>query len=107
MTTISIGDVRVAAASVAHLRLPGVTLPSGARIDVPVTVVNGAEPGPVLLVTGATHGNEIVGTRALLQLIGEIDPRSLTGTLISVPVANPLAFDQASYGSPQDKMHLA
>jgi predicted deacylase len=73
---------------------------------VPVTIVNGMEAGPVLLVTGATHGTEITGTRALLKLIERIDPARLRGTLISIPVTNPLAFDRAMYASPEDDIHM-
>jgi predicted deacylase len=64
------------------------------------------ERGPVLLVTGATHGTEITGTRALLRLIPTLDPTKMKGTLIAVPVTNPLAFDRSSYGSPEDGVHM-
>lgn len=92
--------------TIEHLRIPATHLASGQQISVPVTVVNGHEPGPVLVVTGATHGTEITGTRALLRIIANIDPTQLRGTLIAVPVTNPLAFDRSSYGSPEDGIHM-
>ena len=52
-------------------------------------------PGPRLLVTGAVHGNETCGTRAIAQLIQELDNGMLgieRGTLTLVPVTNPLAY---------------
>ena len=72
----------------------------------PVTVVNGVEPGPVLVVSGATHGTETTGTKALLRLIPTLDASTMRGTLISIPVTNPLAFDRSSYGSPEDGVHM-
>ena len=57
---------------------------------------HGLAPGPRLLVTGAVHGNEVCGTRAITQLLEELDTNMLTierGTVTFVPVTNPLAFE--------------
>jgi predicted deacylase len=107
MPTFDPQDLITARAIVENYRLPATYLASGQEISVPVTVVSGAETGPVLLVTGATHGTEVTGTRALLRLIKSLDPTAMRGTLVAVPVANPLAFDRSLYGSPEDGMHLA
>lgn len=56
---------------------------------------HGLAPGPRLLVTGAVHGNETCGTRAITQLMEEIDNGKLgieRGTVTFVPVTNPLAY---------------
>jgi len=98
--------LNTAPGTVEHLRLHATYLASGQEITVPVTVVSGREPGPVLVVTGATHGTEITGTRTLLRLISTLDPQQMRGTLISVPVTNPLAFDRSTYGSPEDGVHM-
>ncbi|MEO6016234.1 MAG: succinylglutamate desuccinylase/aspartoacylase family protein, partial [Polaromonas sp.] len=58
---------------------------------------HGLAPGPRLLVTGAVHGNETCGTRAITQLLEEIDNGQLgieRGTVTFVPVTNPLAYRQ-------------
>ena len=55
---------------------------------------HGLAPGPRLLVLGAVHGNELCGSRAIAQLIEELDSGALAiqrGTLTLVPVTNPLA----------------
>jgi len=53
-----------------------------AATNIPVVVVNGAKPGPVLaLVTGA-HGTEYVSIIAVEKLIGELDPAQVSGTVI-------------------------
>ena len=56
---------------------------------------HGLAPGQRLLVTGAVHGNETCGTRAIGQIIEEIDGGALEierGTVTFLPVTNPLAF---------------
>jgi predicted deacylase len=58
----------------------------------------GLEPGPKLIVTGAVHGNETCGTRAIERVIGELSRGEIEvsrGVLTLVPVANPLAFANA------------
>jgi predicted deacylase len=52
-------------------------------------------PGPRLIVTGAVHGNETCGTRAIRRLRAELEADRLIltrGTLTLVPVCNPLAY---------------
>jgi predicted deacylase len=65
-----------------------------AGTNIPVVVVNGAKPGPVLaLVTGA-HGTEYVSIIALEKLIGELDPAQVSGTVILLPLVNIVSFEQ-------------
>src|SRR6202795_121892 len=71
-------------------------VPAGvdAGTNIPVVVVNGANPGPVLaLVTGA-HGTEYVSIIALEKLIGELDPAQVSGTVILLPLVNIVSFEQ-------------
>ncbi|SFZ85553.1 N-alpha-acetyl-L-2,4-diaminobutyrate deacetylase [Devosia enhydra] len=76
------------------------------RIEVPVIVVNG-RPGPTLLLTGGVHGDEYEGPVALLELARNLRPEGLTGRVIIVPVANPLAFAAGARTSPEDGGNLA
>ena len=53
------------------------------------------EAGPRLIVTGAVHGNETCGTRAIERVVAELDSGTLVitrGALTLVPVTNPLAY---------------
>src|SRR5579863_2928745 len=73
-----------------------IEVPAGvdAATNIPVVVINGAKPGPVLaLVTGA-HGTEYVSIIAVEKLIGELDPAQVSGTVILVPLVNVLSFEQ-------------
>jgi len=54
----------------------------------------GLLPGPRLIVTGAVHGNETCGTRAIERLLQALDSGALRlqrGTLTAIPIVNPLA----------------
>jgi predicted deacylase len=73
-----------------------IEVPAGvdAATNIPVVVVNGRKPGPVLaLVTGA-HGTEYVSIIAVEKLIGELDPAQVSGTVILLPLVNVLSFEQ-------------
>jgi predicted deacylase len=55
----------------------------------------GLGKGPRLIVTGAVHGNETCGTKAILRVMAEIDSGKLlvaNGSVTFVPVTNPLAY---------------
>ena len=88
-------------------RIAGMTVGVGRRKDVkirisefytstpvfiPVTVLHGTRPGPVVFLTAAVHGDEINGVEMLRQVRTSVDPRRLRGTLILVVIANPIAF---------------
>src|SRR5258705_7942690 len=55
----------------------------------------GQETGPRLIVTGAVHGNETCGTKAIRRVMDEIDSGTLeikSGEVTFVPITNPLAY---------------
>src|SRR5687768_13295607 len=59
---------------------------------IPFTVIHGPTSGPVLALIAGTHGMEYVPIIALQRLRSQIDPASLTGTIIMVHVANMPSF---------------
>ncbi len=55
----------------------------------------GQDAGPRLIVTGAVHGNETCGTKAIVRVIDDIDSQRLSivaGSVTFVPITNPLAY---------------
>ncbi len=75
---------------------------SGLNPDIPVHLFVGAEPGPTLLVQGAIHGGEVIGSIAILNFIGNLDPKAIRGTVIAVPVVNRVGFELGERGSRVD-----
>jgi predicted deacylase len=63
---------------------------AGTRI--PVTVANGASPGPVLALVAGTHGSEYTSILALQRLSPRLEPARMRGAAILVHMANPPAF---------------
>jgi len=66
---------------------------SGISADIPVHIFEGSEPGPTLLVQGAIHGAEVIGSIAILDFIAKLDPKTFRGTVIAVPVVNRIGFE--------------
>lgn len=71
-------------------------LATGCRLRIPVHIVNGTEPGPVLLVTSTAHGEEIATILTVRDLVAQVSPAGLKGTLVAVPVMNLPAFETQS-----------
>lgn len=82
-------------------RLGDRTIPTGTsqsyelRVDtasVPVTVINGTRPGPVLTIAAGVHGDEYPPILALQRLRSEVRLADLAGTLVLIHLANMPGF---------------
>ncbi len=74
---------------------------------IPISIVNGARPGPVLVLTAGVHGAEYPPILALQRLRSSIDPKAISGTVIMVHVANiPSYLKRTVYYSPVDGKNL-
>jgi hypothetical protein len=73
-------------------RLPIARLPTGGDLSLPLTIVHGPAPGPTLAVTAAIHGDELNGALAINQLLGYLDATRFRGTLLALPIINPLGL---------------
>ncbi len=60
----------------------------GRALRIPVIAVRGTRPGPVFGITAALHGNELNGIPVVHRLVDSINPETLRGTLVAVPVLN-------------------
>ncbi|MGH9140584.1 MAG: succinylglutamate desuccinylase/aspartoacylase family protein [Vicinamibacterales bacterium] len=67
---------------------------SDAGYDIPVAVLHGARPGPVLAIVSGAHGTEYASIVAVQQLIDAVKPAELSGTLILVPLVNVPSFEK-------------
>ncbi len=67
---------------------------SDAALAIPVAVVNGARPGPVLAIVSGAHGTEYASIVAVERLIQQLDPKAIAGTVILVPLVNVPSFEQ-------------
>ncbi|MGA2655754.1 MAG: succinylglutamate desuccinylase/aspartoacylase family protein, partial [Gammaproteobacteria bacterium] len=90
--SITIGDTTVAPGKQAIIDLPISPLYTQTPMNIPVHVINGKNPGPVLLVCAAVHGDEINGVEIVRRLLNMRLLKSLAGTLIAVPIVNIFGF---------------
>ncbi|NPU93853.1 MAG: succinylglutamate desuccinylase/aspartoacylase family protein [Gammaproteobacteria bacterium] len=63
---------------------------------VPILVAHGREEGPSLCLTAAIHGDEINGIEIVRRVLHQIEPDSLKGTVIGVPIVNLDGFRRAT-----------
>jgi len=63
-------------------------------LSIPVAVVNGARPGPVLAIVSGAHGTEYASIIAVERLIQQLDAKAISGTVILVPLVNVRSFEQ-------------
>jgi predicted deacylase len=101
-TTVEAQDTRptfavgTASAARGHTAFGVIAVPQGsdAGYDIPVAVVHGAAPGPVLAVVSGAHGTEYASIVAVQELIRTVKPADVSGTLILVPLVNVPSFEK-------------
>jgi uncharacterized protein len=73
-----------------------IQVPAGvdAGTNIPVAVIHGRTPGPVLALVAGAHGTEYASIIALEKLIDHLDPARISGTVIIVPLVNLASFEQ-------------
>ena len=64
----------------------------GDPVKIPVSIINGAHSGPTLVLTAATHGDELNGIEVVREVALDWDHSELHGTLLLLPVLNVPAF---------------
>lgn len=65
----------------------------GDPVWINMRVIRSWNPGPVVLITAAIHGNELNGTGIIHELMGDTHLRLDAGSLILVPVVNVFGFE--------------
>lgn len=104
---LSVGPVRAAPGTIASGTLEIPAHGSDRGTTLPITVINGERRGPVLALVAGTHGMEYTPILALQRMRDAIDPKTLTGAVIMVHVANmPSFLGRTIYYSPVDNKNL-
>ena len=93
---IEIAKETVAPGQLRRFELPVSRLATQTLVSLPVTIVNGIEPGPILWLSAAIHGDELNGVEIIAQILGRINPQKLRGTIIAVSIVNVFGFIEQS-----------
>src|SRR5215468_8501765 len=86
-----------------------IEVPAGTdpALSIPVAVIHGAKPGPVLALVAGSHGTEYTSIIALEKLITILNPADISGTVIVVPLINIQSFEQkVPHINPVDKKSM-
>lgn len=86
-----------------------IEVPAGvdAALSIPIAVIHGAKPGPVLALVAGSHGTEYASIIALEKLIAQLNPADISGTVIIVPLINIPSFEQkVPHLNPVDKKSM-
>jgi len=87
-----IGGVSVLPGQVQEIFLQSSESFSGGDVKMPLVVVRGSEPGPVLCLTAGIHGDELNGIQIVREVLDLTRPETLKGTVIGVPIMNLFGF---------------
>lgn len=102
----TIGPVTCAPGERAQGLIPVGAHSYGVQLGIPLLVVNGTTPGPVLCVDGGIHGDEYEGMEAVRRVVAATDPTTLRGTLVGIPCMNTPAFEAGARTSGLDHANL-
>lgn len=61
-------------------------------VEVPVIIQRGRKAGPVVLLSGGIHGDEINGVEVVRQMIAKKFNKPIAGTIIAIPIMNIFGF---------------
>jgi predicted deacylase len=89
---IEIAGVKVKPGSRQSIDIPLPSFYTHSSVNMPVHVVHGRAPGPVLLVCATIHGDEINGVEIIRRLLSHKFINRCKGTLIAIPVINVYGF---------------
>ncbi|MFB9148421.1 succinylglutamate desuccinylase/aspartoacylase family protein [Roseovarius ramblicola] len=91
-THFEIGGERVAPGTRARVDIPVSTLSNHTPVHLSVEVIHGRRKGPVLFVSAAIHGDEVIGVEIVRRLLRAAPLNSMAGTLLAVPIVNTFGF---------------
>ncbi|GHC33409.1 succinylglutamate desuccinylase/aspartoacylase family protein [Aidingimonas halophila] len=95
-SAFELAGTRVVPGGRTQIDVPVAKLYTHAPLHIPVEVVHGRQNGPVILVCGAIHGDEINSVEIVRRLLRSRAISRLRGTLIAVPIVNVFGFVQHS-----------
>lgn len=86
------GGVAVAPGERVTVDLPVSILSDHTPVTMSVHVAHGRKPGPVMFVSAAVHGDEVIGVEIVRRLLRTPALDRLAGTLLVIPIVNTFGF---------------
>lgn len=93
MEPITVGGTTIRPGESKFVTLPVARMPRGDTLGLVVRAVVGLKPGPVLGLESGSHGDEAFAIRTIHEVMDNLDPATLSGAVLGLPVCNPVAFE--------------
>ncbi len=93
MSKFSIGEFIIAQGERKQFEIPAATLFDYTQMSIPVEVIRGKEKGPILFISAAIHGDEVIGTEIVKRVLARKELHSIIGTLVAIPIVNPFGYN--------------
>ncbi len=106
MAEVTIRGVKVGTCERKYATLPVTTMSSGAPLKLPLHILNGANPGPRLLLLSTSHGDEIPSIEIIRQVLDTVDLQKLFGTIVAIPCMNPIGLEWLTRNTPVDMYNM-
>src|SRR5215470_8781450 len=87
-TAIDVGTAKGVTGETVRGTLTVAQAADGSPVSLPIAIVTGARPGPVVWVQAAAHGDEYGGPRALQDVLRSLDPKTMSGAVVAVMITN-------------------
>lgn len=87
-TPFEIGTHEIKAGRRADVELPVSRLITGGQMSMPITIFHGSGDGPTVWINAAIHGDELNGVEIVNRVMAALDPKTMNGTVLAVPVVN-------------------
>ena len=92
MKPFTIGPHSIEPGRRATVDLPVSVLSNHTPMTLPIHVLHGAKPGPVLFISGVVHGDEIQGVEIIRRVLRHKSVEAVSGTLLAIPIVNGFGF---------------
>ncbi|MCB1329237.1 MAG: succinylglutamate desuccinylase/aspartoacylase family protein [Maritimibacter sp.] len=93
-----VGATSVPAGTRTTVDLPVSMLSDHTPVTMSMHVIHGRKPGPVMFVSAAVHGDEVIGVEIVRRLLRSPALDRISGTLLVVPIVNTFGFlNQSRY----------
>ncbi len=87
-----INGIRIRPGQTLNIAIAIARLPTHTLIDLPVFIKRAKKEGPVVLISGGVHGDEINGIMAVKRMLEENQLNPTKGTIIFIPLVNVYGF---------------
>lgn len=91
-----IGDLSIGRGKKKYFDMTVARLYDYTELSLPICVIRGKKPGPIFFISGAVHGDEIIGTEIIKRLLTNNRLKIQFGTLILIPIVNVFGYNSKS-----------